>query len=119
MPRFAANLSSMFTEVPFLERFTAAARAGFQNVRLQLDLYHRQIGEGDLIAAVREFGPYAAHVQIAQPPHRGEPDRGEIRYREVLSALDDCGYRRWVGCEYRPRSGTLAGLSWLNEYTAG
>lgn len=32
MPRFAANLSMMFTEVPFIERFAAAAEAGFQAV---------------------------------------------------------------------------------------
>src|ERR1700744_4722155 len=32
MPRFAANLSMMFTEVPFLDRFDAAAQAGFTAV---------------------------------------------------------------------------------------
>ena len=32
MPRFAANLSMMFTEVPFLDRFEAAAKAGFTAV---------------------------------------------------------------------------------------
>jgi len=32
MPRFNANLSMMLTEVPFLERFGAAARAGFKGV---------------------------------------------------------------------------------------
>ena len=32
MPRLAANLSMMFNEVPFLERFTAARKAGFEGV---------------------------------------------------------------------------------------
>lgn len=32
MPRFAANLSMMFTEVPFIERFAAARKAGFDAV---------------------------------------------------------------------------------------
>jgi hydroxypyruvate isomerase len=36
MPRFAANLHYLFTEVPFLERFEAAARAGFQAVEFQV-----------------------------------------------------------------------------------
>jgi len=86
------------------------------NVGLQFDLYHRQIVEGDLTSAVREFGPCAAHVQIAQPPDRGEPDRGEIHYPDVLAALDDSGYDGWVGCEYRPRRGTLDGLTWMDAY---
>ncbi|MFY9512061.1 MAG: hydroxypyruvate isomerase [Rubrivivax sp.] len=35
MPRFAANLSMLFTEVPFLDRFERAARAGFSSVEVQ------------------------------------------------------------------------------------
>lgn len=91
---------------------------GAGNVALQFDLYHRQVVQGDLIHAVRRWGARAAHVQIAQPPDRGEPDRGEIRYEEVLAALRDTGYSGWVGCEYRPRQGTLAGLTWLKAFTA-
>ncbi|MBM4228910.1 MAG: hydroxypyruvate isomerase family protein [Gammaproteobacteria bacterium] len=86
------------------------------NLRLQLDLYHRQIMEGDLIAAIREYAEFIAHVQIAQPPDRGEPDRGEIAFEEVLAALDDTGYQGCVGCEYRPRAGTLEGLGWLKSW---
>lgn len=86
------------------------------NLRLQLDLYHRQIMEGDLIAAIREYAEFIAHVQIAQPPDRGEPDHGEIAFPEVLAALDDTGYQGWVGCEYHPRAGTLAGLGWLKSW---
>lgn len=40
MPRLAANLSLMFTEVPFLERFDAAARAGFLGVEFQFPYEH-------------------------------------------------------------------------------
>ena len=86
---------------------------GEPNVGLQFDIYHRQIMEGDLLAAIDEFGAYAAHVQIAQPPDRGEPDDGEIDYRRVFSALDAVGYVGWIGCEYKPRGDTVAGLSWL------
>ena len=35
MPRFAANLSLLFTELPFLQRFAAAAQAGFKAVEFQ------------------------------------------------------------------------------------
>ena len=89
---------------------------GSTNLRLQFDLYHRQIMEGDLIAALREYLPLIAHVQIAQPPDRGEPDAGEIHYPGVLGALDRLGYEGWVGCEYRPRGRTLDGLGWMDAY---
>jgi 2-dehydrotetronate isomerase len=83
------------------------------NVQLQLDLYHRQIMQGDLATALERYLPLAAHVQIAQPPDRGEPDDGEINYRYVFDHIDRLGYAGWVGCEYRPRAGTLAGLAWF------
>ncbi len=95
------------------EALALIALIGETNVRLQFDIYHRQIMEGDLLAAIDEFGAYAAHVQIAQPPDRGEPDDGEIDYRRVFSALDTVGYTGWIGCEYKPRGDTVAGLSWL------
>ncbi len=89
------------------------------NIKLQLDLYHRQIMEGDLTGAVDEFAAVAGHVQIAQPPDRGEPDHGEINFQHVLATLDATGYLGWVGCEYKPRRETSAGLGWLDAYPQG
>src|SRR5215204_5860586 len=40
MPRFAANLAYLFTERPFIERFGAAAAAGFTAVELQFPYDH-------------------------------------------------------------------------------
>ena len=40
MPRFAANLSMLFTEVPFLDRFERAARAGFEAVEFLFPYAH-------------------------------------------------------------------------------
>ena len=40
MPRFAANLSMLFTEVPFLERFERAANAGFEAVEFLFPYAH-------------------------------------------------------------------------------
>ena len=94
----------------FLNR-TGAARAiihevGETNLRLQFDLYHRQIEEGDVATAIQEFAPLAGHYQIASPPDRGEPDDGEMNYRYLFQRIDDTGFDGWVGCEYRPRHGT-------------
>jgi hydroxypyruvate isomerase len=85
---------------------------GARNVGLQFDLYHRQIEEGDVATAMAEFAPLIRHYQIASPPDRGEPDAGEMNYSWLLKQIDASGFDGWVGCEYRPRAGTVAGLAW-------
>ena len=54
-----------------------------------------------------------AHVQIADNPGRHEPGSGEINFPYLFGLLDRLGYPGWVGCEYRPRAGSEAGLGWL------
>jgi hydroxypyruvate isomerase len=85
---------------------------GEPNLRLQFDLFHRQIEEGDVATAIAEFAPLTAHYQIASPPDRGEPDAGEMDYRYLFQRIDDTGFDGWIGCEYRPRRGTVEGLKW-------
>ena len=101
----------------FLNR-TGEARAiihevGEPNLRLQFDLYHRQIEEGDVATAIEEFAPLTAHYQIASPPDRGEPDDGEMNYPYLFRLIDGTGFDGWIGCEYRPRRGTVEGLKWV------
>jgi hydroxypyruvate isomerase len=48
-------------------------------------------------------------------PERHEPDVGEVHYPYLFAALDASGYDGWVGCEYRPKAGTSAGLGWLRR----
>jgi hydroxypyruvate isomerase len=88
------------------------------NVALQLDLYHAQISEGDLEHRIRTLRAITAHVQIAGNPARHEPDIGEVNYDYLLSVLDEVGYAGWIGCEYRPAAGTVAGLGWAKRYLA-
>jgi 2-dehydrotetronate isomerase len=85
------------------------------NVGLQFDLYHRQVMEGDVAKAIEEFGPLARHYQIASPPDRGEPDSGELNFPYLFKLIDDSGFDGYVGCEYRPRTTTLAGLGWAER----
>ena len=85
---------------------------GAPNVGLQFDLYHRQVEEGDVATAMAEFAPLIRHYQVASPPDRGEPDAGEMNYRWLFQQIDASGFGGWVGCEYRPRAGTMAGLKW-------
>lgn len=104
----------------FLASFDMAAdiirRLGIDSVRLQYDFYHRQRRHGEIVASLQELLPITAHVQFAGSPGRHEPDDGEIDYGFLFRTLDDLGYNGWVGAEYTPRAGTLAGLGWLKRW---
>lgn len=92
---------------------------GAANLKVQMDLYHCQIVEGDLAMKIRQFMPGVGHLQIAGVPERHEPDLGEINYPYLFSLIDELGYDGWIGCEYRPRKGTSEGLGWVRPYLAG
>ena len=68
-------------------------------LRLNLDLYHVQIGEGNLIECCRRALPFVAEIQVADVPGRFEPGTGEINYRGVARALDELGYTGAVALE--------------------
>lgn len=61
-------------------------------LRLNLDLYHVQIGEGNLIACCRACLPWIGEIQVADVPGRMEPGTGEIHYPAVAAALKAMGY---------------------------
>ena len=69
------------------------------HLRMNLDLYHAQIGEGNLIELVRRSVDLLGEVQVADVPGRCEPGTGEIAYPAVAAALHDAGYRGVVGLE--------------------
>lgn len=85
------------------------------NLKVQMDLYHCQITEGDVASKLRQYLPTGrvGHIQIAGVPERQEPDVGELNYRYLFSVIDALGYSGWVGCEYRPRQETSQGLAWM------
>lgn len=100
------------------------AEIGEPNVKVQFDLYHCQIVEGDVAMKIRQYLPTGrvGHFQIAGVPQRHEPDLGEVNYPYLFDVIDEvaaaCGWQGWVGCEYRPArgaqpGGTSAGLGWL------
>ncbi len=106
----------------FLNDFNAAARLiaelGLSNLKLQFDLYHCQIIHGDLTMALRRLMPITGHVQVAGVPSRNEPDGEELNWPFLFAELDRLGYAGFIGCEYRPRAGTLAGLGWFAPFAA-
>lgn len=87
-------------------------KVGADNVKLQFDLYHCQIMEGDLIRHLERQWEVIDHIQVAGVPDRHEPDKGEVHYPHIFERLTALGYRGWVGCEYRPQAETRVGLEW-------
>ncbi|MDR3375907.1 MAG: TIM barrel protein, partial [Ancalomicrobiaceae bacterium] len=86
------------------------------NLKLQFDIYHRQIMHGDVTMALRALTPIIGHIQIASVPARTEPASGELDDTFLFAELDRLGYRGFVGCEYRPAGATEAGLGWFAPY---
>lgn len=107
MPGF--YLSTQAQAYAFLEE------VGAPNLKMQMDLYHMQVMEGDLETKLRKYAPHCGHVQVAGVPQRHEPDTGEVRYTHLFKVLDELGYGGWVGCEYRPAGKTVDGLTWLQN----
>ena len=89
---------------------------GSDNIRVQYDIYHMQRMEGELAATIKANLPMIGHIQLADNPGRFEPGTGEINYRYLFGFLDEIGYSGWIGCEYKPKNGTAAGLKWLAEH---
>ncbi len=95
--------------VDFVDETNAA------HVKLQFDVYHRQILHGDVIMALRQMAPVIGHIQIASVPDRHEPMTGELEDRRIFAEIDAIGYEGYVGCEYRPAGRTEDGLGWLQQ----
>jgi len=92
------------------------ADTGSSNLFIQYDIYHMQRMEGELINTIQNNLALIKHLQLADNPGRFEPGTGEINYRNLFLQLEAMGYDGWIGCEYKPKDGTLQGLQWRKEY---
>ena len=103
----------------FLNDFPFAAsliaELALPNLKLQFDIYHRQILHGDVTKGLDALMPMIGHVQVASVPKRNEPGTGELDDGRIFTHLDQLGYDGFVGCEYRPAAGTVAGLGWFRD----
>jgi 2-dehydrotetronate isomerase len=115
MPRFFLNRQDHAHEIIGL--------VGSSNLKVQMDLYHCQIVEGDVAMKIRKYLPTGkvGHLQIAGVPERHEPNLGELNYPYLFNVIDEvsqqCNWQGWIGCEYRPQNGgqpggTSSGLHW-------
>ena len=102
----------------FLDRPSKAIQviedAQTTNLYLQFDIYHAQMTEGNIAAAIEKALPMINHIQIADVPGRHQPGTGEIRFPYLFQLIDDFGYDGWIGCEYNPEGDTAKSLEWMN-----
>src|SRR5882757_6797531 len=85
------------------------------NLKLQFDIYHRQLIHGEVLRGLEELLPITGHMQIASVPSRQEPTTGEVDDRRVLKRIAALGYAGIIGCEYTPAGGTLEVLRWMRD----
>lgn len=98
-------------DFPFAE--SLIAELAIPNLKLQFDIYHRQILHGDVMTGLAELLPVIGHIQVASVPGRHEPGTGELDDARIFRHLDALGYAGFVGCEYRPAGRTVDGLGWM------
>ena len=79
-----------------------------EHVKINWDLYHMQITEGDLCGRMRDGFKWIGYLQLADHPGRNEPGTGEVHYNRVLQEAHKLGYRDFVGLECRPLTNELA-----------
>ncbi|MCH7943225.1 MAG: hydroxypyruvate isomerase [Proteobacteria bacterium] len=108
MPGFYLNYSK--------QALSIIDEVGATNLKLQYDVYHMHIMEGDMASTIEAKLARIGHIQIADVPGRHEPGTGEIDYPSLFDQLDRLGYGGWIGCEYKPATTTAEGLGWAEPY---
>lgn len=96
------NLKVDHPGTPFARAFETrelVASVNSPNLRMNLDLYHAQIGEGNLAELIEESLPWVGEIQVADVPGRMEPGTGEINYPFLAKKLGELGYRGVIGLE--------------------
>ncbi len=109
-------------DVPgYLIQTTAEAIACIQAVqrdrlKLQFDIYHRHISEGDVIGALDQYIAHIGHIQFADAPGRQQPGTGTIDFQSIFKKIDESHYNQWLGAEYVPTNKTSESLDWYQQW---
>jgi hydroxypyruvate isomerase len=90
-------------------------KTGAPNVGLLADLYHlAKMGE-DVTDVLSRHRDSILHVQVADPPGRGEPGTGTLDFGPLFRQLAGQGYDGWIGLEYVPAdpADSAASFGWI------
>ena len=89
---------------------------GSDNLKIQYDIFHMQIVEGDLAKTIESNLAQIGHIQFADVPDRHEPGTGEVNFEFLFGWIDRVGYQGWISAEYVPAKGTAESLGWLKRH---
>ena len=105
MPGFFLNTQA--------QSFAVLEQVGAENLKMQMDLYHMQIMEGDVIATIKKSHEYFGHYHTGGVPGRHEiDDTQELNYPAIMKAILATGYKGFVAQEYIPaRQDKIASLA--------
>jgi len=98
--------------------FDIIKRVGSGRIKVLYDVYHMQIMEGNVIRTIRDNIEHIGYIHAADVPGRFEPGTGELNYANIFKAINDAGYRGYVGFEFQPKKDTDSALAVIRELTA-
>jgi 5-keto-L-gluconate epimerase len=93
----------------------AVERIGRSNVKVLLDVFHMNIEEVDIAAAVRTTGPLLGHFHLVDSNRRAA-GMGHVDFDQVVAALADIGYDGWLSAEVLPQPDDRAAAEQARRY---
>ncbi|TMM45666.1 TIM barrel protein [Colwellia ponticola] len=85
------------------------------NLKMQFDVYHMQIMDGQVSNSIQQYGHLIGHIQFADLPGRGEPFTGELSFANIFANIRDSAYHGYVAAEYKPTVVTQNSLGWMKQ----
>lgn len=85
------------------------------NLKMQFDIYHMQIMEGNVDETIKHYGDLIGHIQFADVPGRGEPFSGNLNFKALFEDIRFSHYHGYVAAEYKPTQSTQDTLHWMEQ----
>jgi hydroxypyruvate isomerase len=98
--------------------FDIIKRVSSEKIKVLYDIYHMQIMEGNVIQTLLDNIDHIGYIHVADVPGRGEPGTGELNYENIFKAINDAGYRGYVGFEFQPKGNSDGALAVIRDLTA-
>lgn len=107
MPNFIIHNTQQMLEV--------MSEVAHENLKMQFDIYHMQIMDGQVRDSIKQYGDLIGHIQFADLPGRGEPSTGELDFTSIFTAIANSDYQGYVAAEYKPSVATKDSLAWMKQ----
>lgn len=107
MPNFIIHSSQQMLDV--------ISEVAHDNLKMQFDVYHMQIMDGQVDECIKQHGHLIGHIQFADVPGRGEPFTGQLNFAKIFADIRDSDYRGYLAAEYKPTVATKDSLSWMQQ----